>query len=243
MKQLSIFILSLALSFCTVLASYAQSVKGNKNIVTQERKVSQFSALEVYGMGDIVIKQGAAESVKVTTDENIQPYIETVNAGSVLVIRTKFPEDMKGGQLKSSGLTIEITVKDIQQLTLDAVGEVKIPEELKLSTLNSKITRTGNLYLNFACKTLNLKADATGNISMKGSADNADIEIERAGNLQAFEFAAKKLNATMNAIGNAELNAEQELSIDATAIGNLSYKGTASVKKMKTSGTGTVRKM
>jgi hypothetical protein len=233
-----VIVLLAAFFACISFFASAQRIKGDKNIVTQERKVSPFSVLDIGGVGDITIKQGSTESVTVTTDENIQPYIETVNEGNKLRIGSK-----DGVDINSSKLQIEVTVKNISELHLGGTGNVKIAGPITSDNLLCKASGTGNLDLDFACTKLTLKISGTGNVNLKGKGDDASIKMTGAGNLKAFEFAAKNLSAELSGIGNAELNASAELSVDATGMGDISYMGSPKVKKMEATGTGRVRKM
>src|SRR5215216_6714708 len=108
MKRIKIISFLTAFILCSVFYSYAQKVKGNKNVVTQDRKVSPFTQLEISEVANVTILQGATESVRITTDENIQQYYVARNEGNKLIIETT-----RGNLgLTSSGLDIEITVKN-----------------------------------------------------------------------------------------------------------------------------------
>jgi hypothetical protein len=243
MNHLKVLPVLLAVTFNSAFYCNAQKVKGNKNITTQERKVSPFTQLEISGVGDVTIKQGEKEIVSITTDENIQQYIETVNDGNKLTVGTNLSgQDNKHTSISSTELKIEITVKDINSLLISGTGNVKTTG-LNISNLVCRSSGTGNLDFDFTCTKLTLKVSGAGNVSLKGKAEDAVISMSGAGNLKAFDFAAKKLSANMSGMGNAELNAEAELSIDASGMGNVTYMGNAAVKKIETSGTGRVKKM
>jgi hypothetical protein len=237
MKQIkTLSILSALLAF--VFVANAQHIKGNKNVVTVARNISAFTQLDISGVGDVTIKQGDREGVTITTDENIQQYIETVNEGSKLSIRTK-----EHSSISSSELKIEITIKDLTEMKVSGTGEVKTTSPLTLDNLTCRTSGTGNLAFDFNCKKLNLKISGAGNVTLKGKGDDVDIHMSGAGNLGAFDFTAQKLNAELSGMGNAELKADSELSIEASGMGNVTYTGNASVKKLEASATGRVKKM
>jgi hypothetical protein len=233
-KTQSIFAVIISFAF----ACNAQHVKGNKTVVTQARNVSAFTQLDISGVGDVTIKQGDREGVTITTDENLQSYIETVNEGSNLYVRTK-----EHASISSTELKIEITVKDLTEMKVSGTGEIKTTSPLTLDSLTCKTSGTGNLALDFNCRKLNLKISGAGNVKLNGKGDEVDIHMSGAGNLDAFDFVANKLTAELSGMGNAELNAQTELSIDASGMGNITYKGNASVKKLEASATGRVKKM
>jgi hypothetical protein len=55
----------------------AQSVKGSGNVISESRQVTEFNKIRLEGQGKVVLTQGNQSSLKVTTDDNILPFIET----------------------------------------------------------------------------------------------------------------------------------------------------------------------
>src|ERR1051325_2345733 len=126
MKQIKALSI-LSLFICSALFANAQHIKGNKTVVTQARNVSAFTELEISGVGDVTLKQGDREGVTITTDENLQSYIETINEGNKLTVRTK-----EHSSINSTKLDIEITVKDLALMKVSGTGEVTTTSPLTL---------------------------------------------------------------------------------------------------------------
>ena len=87
MKAKSIFKL-LILSFTLVIISsglFAQ-IRGNGDVVQQQRNVSEFSGVSVKSGIDLFIKQGGSSSVEIKADENLQQYIITEVRDDILYI-------------------------------------------------------------------------------------------------------------------------------------------------------------
>ena len=98
--------LFLLTSSCT----YAyKGIKGNGNVVKQERDVSSFSGIEVGGAFRVYLTQGSSEKLVVEADENLLEVIETEVKGSTLKIRTT--EDIRD----SKELNIYITFKNLEE--------------------------------------------------------------------------------------------------------------------------------
>lgn len=219
--------------------SCAQGLKGNGNVISEERTVSTFTHLSINGVFNVFIDQGDKESVKIETDENLQDIIETIHTGSKLTIRWKDKASVK----ESTKMNVYVTVKNMDVLGIKGVGNVSTTSPLKTETMELSVSGVGNTSLEINCKTLTADFSAVGNIELKGTTDEADIIAEGTGNLKAFDLIVKKLTLKVSGIGNTEVHAEEEISITSSGVGNVSYKGNPVVKSMNNSGVGKVRKV
>lgn len=224
--------------FTVACAPWEESVKGNGNVVTKERTVSTFSKLELNGVFNVFVAQGGKEAVKVETDENLQDHIEVVQEGSHLIIKSKDKPT-----IKATKMNVYVTVTNLDLMEVNGVGNVSSTSALKLDKFKLNFTGVGSTDLNLNSKDLTVKIEGVGNIKLKGSADNASITASGTGNLEAFDLAAKKLDVNVSGVGNTEVRADEEISINSSGIGNLSYTGNATVKSKNASGIGKVKKV
>jgi hypothetical protein len=87
MNRLSTFMVIL---FSVILnGCFGPSVSGSGRVMSETRNVSGFSNVSLKGSGRVVIEQGAAESLTVTSDDNLLKYVETEVRGSTLVLGQK----------------------------------------------------------------------------------------------------------------------------------------------------------
>ncbi len=91
----------------------AERIRGNGNVITQDRKVSDFKGCESYGSFEVHISPGAP-SVRVEAEENLQPYIEITNNGNNLRITTK------SGYSINEGRPIKVYVTNNEFRTVSA---------------------------------------------------------------------------------------------------------------------------
>ena len=219
--------------------SCTQGLKGNGNVVSEERAISAFTHLSLNGVFNVFINQGDNESVKIETDENLQDIIETINKDNKLTIQWKDKVSVK----KSTKMNVYVTVNHLDVLGIKGVGNVSTTSALKTETMELSVSGVGNTSLEINSKTLTADLSAVGNIELKGTTDSADIIAEGAGNLNAFDLIVKKLTLKVSGIGNTDVHAEEEINITSSGIGNVSYRGNAVVKNMDASGIGKVVKL
>src|SRR4029078_2734780 len=88
MKYLFLFVIGTMVFFsCRFIGG--KRIRGNGNVVTQERAISGFEGVENYGSFDITLIPSSTSSVKVEAEENLQQYIETYVDNNKLQIRQK----------------------------------------------------------------------------------------------------------------------------------------------------------
>ena len=187
---------------------------------------------------NVYLKQSGTESVTIEADNNLFPYIETNVEGNTLKIETKKDYSLKNYKK----LNVYISIKDINDLVNNSVGNVKSENQLNFSSLNIENNSVGNLDLDLSGKNLNVEINSVGNVTFSGKADNVSIENNSVGNLEAFDFAVVNLNIENNSVGNSEVYATGEITIESNGVGNVIYKGDPVVKSMKKSGVGSVKK-
>ncbi len=233
-------VISIALSLFFVNTSFAQNnIKGNGNVIKQERTISSFNEIIVKGVYSIYLAQGDTESVTVETDENLQEVITVKNQGNALVLGWKKGMNIK----KKTKMNVYVTLKDIKKLEVKGVGNVKTASTLSLQELDLVVSGVGNTMLELDCNTLAGNINMVGNLTLKGKVNEVRLENNGTGALRAFDLVAQKLEINNSGIGKVEVHAEQEISIVSSGIGSVYYKGNAQTKKLDHRGMGKIKKV
>lgn len=240
MKNLKLFsaILSGVIIMSTVNLSVAQKISGDGNVVKETRSLTPFNKIESDGVIYITLIQSSSEFAEVEADKNLQSFIVTEVIGNKLIVRPK-----KDSQIENSTkLNVYVNFKNIESLELNSVGNINSKGQLNLNSMVIENNSVGNIDLNLVCNKLYLEVNSVGNTTLSGRVEDCDIEINSVGNLSAFDLVAQKLKIESNAVGNAEVNSEKEISISQNGMGNISYKGDAIVKKLEKNGMGNIKK-
>lgn len=230
----------LAGSFLTARAfMHFGRLKGDGHVIKQEREIKPFTSLVLDGVFDAEIVQGDKEEVSVETDENLQEVIVVENQGDKLVLKMKDKINME----KATKSVVYITLKNIDDLTVKGVGNVKSFNTLKLNSLKLTVKGVGDVNLGLACNNLDAKVSSVGNTSLAGNTGETQIVNSGVGSLHAFDLVARQLNLRNSGVGSAEVNATDEIQIESLGIGNVYYKGDAKVTRMNSKGIGSVKKI
>jgi hypothetical protein len=238
-KSIGIFgILFLLVNIPSCFDDGSKRITGNGDVVKQEREISPFNSIDVSGVFNVYFAQGDTESLVIEADKNLIPYLKTKVEENTLYIDMEKHINIRHAKKKD----IYITLKDISRLKISAVGNIKTKGLLQLKNLELDHSGVGNLELEFNCEKLTADIHSVGEVKLKGKVTEANIKNSSVGNTDASELIADKLEIDNSSVGNVEVHAEKEISINSSGVGNLTFSGNAEVKHMSSSSIGKVRK-
>lgn len=248
MKTIKMVLAGMMLLTLTYSGVKAQT-KGNGNITTQERQVSSFEAIKVGCAINVILSQGDQQSVKVTTDENLQSRITTKVTNGTLHLNcdniqnpTKmdvYVTAVKLNNLDVSGaakVTGETPLKGSETFGLYTSGAAKTNLNIETVIFNNETSGAANNVIDLVAKTANTEISGAGNMTLKGTAEQHNTEISGAGNLKALEFVTDFTVAEVSGAGNAKIMARQQLKADLSGAGNLAYFDKDNIKKISKQG-------
>src|SRR5580693_9215027 len=85
------------------------SIVGSGKQATEPRNISGFRAVEVKGSGQLTVEQTGMESLTITADDNLLPYLTSDVSGGRLTLGTK----ENAGISSSSPVLYRLTVKSL----------------------------------------------------------------------------------------------------------------------------------
>lgn len=215
--------------------SYAQdkeqeTIEGNGKHVTRDVAVSSFDVLKASGVYELKLSQGDKESVKIEADENLQEYVNVRNEGNKLVIDM---DRLKNKNLKHAGkLVVYVSFKNLKQLDLRTVGNVRSEEPLSFDNLDLNNRGVGNVDLELNAAKVDIENTGVGNVRLKGKASEAVVKNSGVGSLQAGSFVVQNMNIENTGVGSAEVNAEKGLKVKDSFMGKVRNRGAANMRKM-----------
>ena len=118
-------------------------IHGNGVIKTEEKPVSAFKEVEASGDIKLMVSQGDLKPVKLEGDENILTYIEVIQEGEKIIIKTKEGVNL----IPSSDLTVYVSSPNYKSIEVsgssDIIGQNKITstDELELQASGAGISK------------------------------------------------------------------------------------------------------
>jgi hypothetical protein len=211
MKKTSISIL--VLLGILVCSCHWVGIRGNGHIVTDNRKVTEFSDIKTGGMFRIEWRPGAP-SLSITTDDNLLRYIDSRVEGNTLYLESN-------DQL-SPTRHIQVVVRSPKLTGVSASGATR----LDAADLNIP-----KFYL---------ETSGASKITLAGTVDNLLAEMSGATKLDAEALHTKNADITSSGAAKSEVYATETLRVSISGAGKCTYYGHPKVEK-HISGAGSIK--
>jgi hypothetical protein len=235
---IAVFFSSLVIAMsCNFLGG--KRVRGNGNIVTENRSVGAFDEVEVHGAIDVYVSQGEPGPVRVVTDENLQQYIKVESHGSQVEVSFK-----DGYNLRPSS-KVKVYVSSPNYSRLDVSGACNIYGERKLSLnnpLSMQVSGAGDIKMEIDAPKVKARISGAGNMHMSGQTRDVEIDISGAGKAKCYDLMAESTRVEISGAGSAEVYASVFLDAQVSGAGSVKYKGNAGKVNQQVSGAGSVKK-
>jgi Putative auto-transporter adhesin, head GIN domain len=219
-----LFAAMLAIS-CNLLSTRGiKVITPSKTVISENRNVSGFTAIEFSTFGKVNIMQGDTESLNIAGPDNIVPEITTTVSNGTLVIDTKDNLTVTGFS-SDNVLTFTIVAKDLSSLSVSGAGDVQV-ETLSAPKMSINMSGAGRVTQNqITTDNLTIDISGLGGIDINGQATQATIDISGAGSVNAADLQVQTATVTLSGLGNATLWVTGQLSGDISGAGNVSYYG------------------
>lgn len=210
-----IVLIALLISFSTFSQ---EKLKGNKDVTTENRNISEFDKIEVIDDVDIYLTFGESQSVFVETDSNLQEVVTTEIKDGVLIIKT----DNKIGRKKELIVHIKLN-KNFKEISAFNNANIISKSLLIFETIALNAFDNADYDLNLHAKEVQLSCKKTSNLKLEILCENATITSEESSNLKG-SIQTKNINIHM--LDKAVINITgSSTDIETDSFGNSSFKG------------------
>lgn len=204
-----------------------ETLRGSGNVQTEAREVSDFSEVELGGMGDLTITQGETEALEIEAEDNLIPYIITEVKGNRLMIY----EESGYAFNPTKPIQIYLTVKSLDTLVLSGFGNVNA-DELNLGDLEITLSGSGNIELSdLIAESLDVTLSGFGNMTVSGAVPREVVKLSGAGAYDAGNLESDSATATLSGFGSCTVWVHEDLDATLSGSGSLSYYGNPSLKQ------------
>jgi len=238
MKQLFLVAVSVLLLASSCREIFARRIRGNGNITTQTRSAGQFDGIDVSGSIEVHVKQDSAVSIKIEADENLQQYIETIDEGNVLRIRTQ------SGYNLNPSRKIKVYVSSAAFKSFDASGACDIFSDGKITnSSNADIGMSGACGATLDINAPKISADVSGSCTLSLKGETKDFKIQGSGSttLKCYDLMADNVDLDISGAGDVEVYANSKLTGSISGAADVHYKGSAQTD-IHTSGASSVNR-
>jgi hypothetical protein len=239
MRQIFIIAVSSLLLFSSCREIFAKRIRGNGNITTQTRSAGEFNSIDVSGNINVYARQDSSSSIRVEADENLQQYIEAIDEGNVLRIKTQ-----AGYNLRSSR-PIKVYVSSAAFKKFEASGACDIFSEGKItssSDIDFDLSGSCNVTMDVNAPKISVDMSGAGTIKLKGETKDFRIQGSGSTDIKCLDLLAETVDLDISGAGDAEVYASSKLTGTISGAADVRYKGAAQTD-IHTSGATSVKKI
>ena len=210
-------------------------VNGNKNVITEERKVSEdFTGIKVSTGIDLYISQGSKNKITVEADENLHDIIMTEINNGVLKIYSK------KNIWRAKARKVYVTVINLHMLKATSGSDVYTEDIIEADEIS--ISATSGADIRFSLNAVSVETSATSgsDIKISGTTTNHASSATSGSSIDAYNLESK--NTIAKATSGADINiyASEKIEAKATSGGDIDFKGNPKQINKKSSSGGSV---
>jgi len=210
-------------------------VHGSGHMVSDDRKVSDFSKISISGDYKVVLKQDSSMSLKITADDNLLKYIKTeVNGGRLHI----YSNLCNNGQM-----TINIGIRNLEELKASGAVEVESDGNIHTQDLHFKLSGATKITMDLNAANVTTSSSGATELNLKGQATSHDIDLSGVGHVYAFDFVVGSCDIQTSGAGHCEVNVLNSLSVHSSGASEVRYRGNPSNVTNDKSGASSVEKV
>ncbi len=173
-------------------------IRGNRNITTETRPVTEFTLVNAGGYYEIQWQPGPP-SLRVITDENLQSHVETRMEGTTLRI------DIHGPLSPTKGIKLEMTSAVLTGSDLSGAGRLEAQN------------LTGNSFA--------LETSGACRVTLAGQVGRLLASLTGASKLEAADLKCNDVEVSVTGAGKADITASNLVKAAITGAGKVTYGG------------------
>jgi len=225
-------------------------IRGSGHSVEESREVSGFDRVSLSGLGELIITQGAEESLTIEAEDNLVRYIETeVRSGTLHI---DFPDEPRRvNVIPTDPVRFYLTVKQLSGLSMSGAGRIGA-SSLKVDDVQISISGAGDVDLgSLTAKELDIRVSGAGDIDIDAlEADELTLRLSGAGDVDiagqvkaqqaslsglgsygAGDLESQTAKITISGAGGAKVHVTEELDVRISGAGSVKYYGNPTVSK------------
>ncbi|MCK5839679.1 MAG: DUF2807 domain-containing protein [Bacteroidales bacterium] len=234
----SLLLVILLLSFLSVNSGcnyFFEGVEGNGVVVSDDRPVKPFSAIQIGGAFEVILTQGDKVSLKIEADENLLDYIITEVRGGKLIIETE-SEIRRCKELKAY-----ITFVELESLELSGAVEIKGEGRLDFNKLNIDASGATEINMDITAGILKMDISGASEVSLSGDADEVYIEASGASELSTHDLETKTFFLDISGAGEATIYVTEKLDVTVSGAAHVAYSGNPEFVNQDVSGAASIK--
>lgn len=239
MKKIIIYFLAFLLTGATISAQ-----KTINDLNAQKRDIGSFHGIEVATGIELLLTNGNVEEVAVSAvSAEYRDRIVTRVENGILKIYYDSKLGAVNKRKEAKNLKAYVSYKLLDLLHATTGAEVEINGVLKSGSLNMDANTGANIKGQIDIGSLKITQNTGSRINLSGKADKMEVEGDTGSKFTGEEMVTTDCSVKVSTGAQVTVTAESALNVKASTGGIVKYKGNATIREIKTTTGGTVKKI
>ncbi len=233
MKNLSVlFMLFMIATTVQCQNWWKNGIRGEGPVVNQEFDLEKFDGVSLHFSGDLYLKQGNTQNVRIEGQQNIIDNITTEVRDGIWKIRFDRPVR------KHERVKVYVTIPHLTLAKISGSGDIYGEGRFtSLEALQLGISGSGNINMDMDATEISAKISGSGDMDLSGQTNGLEIKISGSGDINAYDLKTQKCRIQISGSGDCKLNVVDDLEARISGSGDVEYKGRPRIST-KISGSG-----
>lgn len=231
-------IFSLLLAVLMITAGFAQKTINDPN--AEVRNVSGFHAIEVGGGIDLYLSNGNEAVAISAKNKEDRDRIKTEVKDGVLKIYFEWKKGMNFNINGGRALKAYVSYKTLERLSASGGSDVNVDGTIKSNKFKLDISGGSDFSGKIDASELDVDMSGGSDADISGTVGTIVIDASGGSDFNGYDLVSEV--CTINASGGSDIDitVNKELSAEASGASDVSWRGKATVKKVRASGAGSV---
>lgn len=213
------------ISFCLLLSSgyffsSCNELSGSGVVVTENRSVGSFHALEARQGFDVQIREGDRVEVQIEADDNvIRDVITKVDDDGTLHI------GVDHNRLMNVHLKAFVTYQKLDEIHTSSGANVTGTGTLKTNQLDLHASSGSGIELDVDAPAVSAQVSSGSNMKLRGRTKNYEVDASSGGDIDSGELLSENAVAHASSAGDIHLHASVTLDAHASSGGSIHFRG------------------
>lgn len=199
-----------------------------KDARAQERKVADFTAIQVSGAMDVYITQGKQTALAVSaSSDDARNAIITEVRGNTLYISLKYN---MGNSWKNTQARAYVTIVTPEMIDVTGASDINIVGVLKSNDLLMKLSGASNVKGDVDLNNARFILNGASDCKLSGKASRMKLQVSGASDFKGYDVKCDIAELTVSGASDVQVTVEQEISVQASGASSVHYKGTPQIR-------------
>jgi hypothetical protein len=202
------------------------------------RSVRDFDKVEISIQGEVILTQGAAETLEIVASAADLARISTAVSMGTLRIGSVRPDDSPRGRI-----TYTLTMKSVAALTTSSSGSIRA-ERIETDRLAIAVHSSGPVTIAaLSASTLVVEISSSGAVTVAGTVGRQTLRSSSSGEYRAEDLVSREATVNLSSSGRATIRVSEQLTASLSSSGDVRYRGSPPKVTVSASSSGRLVKL